>query len=96
MGRGYGRVSPTPGGIRPLQNASAGHSEEEALSLLRGHIANSTELAEGFRADLEGALVDKRYSWKEAFAKNDVFVFEDEEQAYAYAQSLLWDSLFGT
>lgn len=76
-------------------NSSVGHSEEEAVSILREHLTNSTELAGGLRADLGNALVDKTYSWKEAFAENDVLVFEDEAQARIYAKTLLWDSLFG-
>lgn len=77
-------------------NVSVGHSEEEALSVLRAHIKSNAELAEGVREDLQSALFDEDYSWKEAFARNDVISFEHEAQARAYARSLFLEQLFAS
>ena len=75
-------------------SANIGDSEEEAVSALRAHIASNAELAKGIRIDLESALADDQYSWKEAFTRSDVISFDDEMQARTYARSLLWEKLF--
>ncbi|MNL48694.1 hypothetical protein D3C87_1715710 [compost metagenome] len=77
-------------------SAEAGHSEEEAIAILGAHIASNVELANAVRADMERALADGGYSWKDAFIRNDVITFEDEAQARAYAKKLLWTALFET
>jgi hypothetical protein len=73
--------------------ARVGLSEEEGVASLRQHLSASRELSEGFRADLQAALGDPAYSWREALAENDVIVFENEVDAEVYARKLLWSSL---
>ncbi len=74
----------------------AEYSEEEAISILRGDITNNTELAKGLRTELQTALNDRSYSWKEALIEHDVLFIEDEEEARAYAKKILWDTLFAS
>jgi hypothetical protein len=74
-------------------NVNVCDSEADAILALRSHIASSVELSKGILADLEGALVDAGYSWKEAFSRNDVIFFDDEAQAREYARRLLWEKL---
>jgi len=69
--------------------ASIGQSEEEALEALRRHMVQSPELAAGLRSDMQQALADRTYSWREVFAENDVLTIEDEGEARQYAQRLL-------
>lgn len=73
--------------------SSVGHSEEEAMSILRKHIASSIALSQGLRAELEVALEDSDYSWKGALLRHDVLCIDEEDKARAYARRILWDSL---
>ena len=72
----------------------AEYSEQKAISVLRKHLANSVELAEGLRTDLQSAMTEKTYSWKNAFVEHDVLFIETEEEARSYAKKILWDALF--
>ena len=74
-------------------SAGAGHSEE-AISILRKHIANSIEFSQRLRGELVEALDDKGYSWKGALLEHDVLYLDDEDEARAYARRILWDSVF--
>lgn len=75
--------------------ASVGHSEDEAISVLRKDLENSPELAKGVMADLEKAFGDSDYSWREVMAEYDVISTDSEEEAHAYAKKILWSNLFG-
>ena len=70
-----------------------GLSEEEGVASLRQHLSASRELANGFRADLQAAIEDSTYSWREALSKNGVVEIGNEDEAKAYARNLLWPSL---
>jgi len=75
-------------------SASVGQSEEEAVSTLRKHVTSSPELASGLRRELQHALKDVAFSWKQALAEHDVLFTESEEEARVYARKILWESLF--
>jgi len=62
--------------------------------MLRNDLKNSTELFKGLRSDLEKAFSDHNFLWKNAFAENDVFFTDSEEEASYYARKMLWVSLF--
>ncbi|MEV4701648.1 MULTISPECIES: hypothetical protein [Pseudomonas] len=70
-------------------NVAIGHSEGEAVSILRVHLASNPTLFNGVRAHIENALGDESFSWKEALSRNDVVTFEIEEGAREYARELL-------
>ena len=76
-------------------NTSVGHSEDEAISILRNDLANCPELAKGVVADLEKAFGDRDYSWGEVLAEYDVLSTDSEEDARAYAKKILWLALLG-
>lgn len=76
-------------------NTSVGHSEDEAISILRNDLENSSELAKGVQADLEKAFGDGDYSWRDVFATHDVIFADSEEEAHAYAKKILWYNLLG-
>lgn len=75
-------------------NANVGLSEDEAISMLRNDLKNSIELSKGLRSDLEKAFSDRDFLWKDAFAENDIFFTDSEEEASSYAKKMLWTSLF--
>jgi hypothetical protein len=76
-------------------SAAIGHSEDEAISILRRDLENSPELAKGVTTDIEKAFSDKEYSWREVLAEYDVISVENEEDARAYAKNILWSDLLG-
>jgi len=76
-------------------SATIGHSEDEAISILRKDLENSPELAKGVTRDIGNALGDKDYSWKEVLAEYDVISAENEEDARAYAKHILGSNLLG-
>lgn len=76
-------------------STSVGHSEDEAISILRKDLESSPELAKGVMADLEKAFGDRDFSWREVMAEYDVISADSEEEAHAYAKKILWSNLFG-
>ncbi|HDR9204590.1 hypothetical protein WJ24_26840 [Burkholderia vietnamiensis] len=74
--------------------SSAETPEEEAISLLSRNIKNNDVFAFGLRADVERALQDSGYSWKDVLEQYEVAFFDTEEDARSYAKRILWDSLF--
>lgn len=75
-------------------SANGGQSEEEAMSALRKHVASSPELASSLHRELQHALKDVAFSWKQVLAERDVLFTESEEEARVYARKILWESLF--
>jgi len=75
-------------------SASIGQSEDEAISTLQKHIASSPELATGLHRELEQALDDVGFSWKDALSEHDVLFTESEDEARQYARKVLWESVF--
>ena len=75
-------------------SSSAANSEQEAILVLREHMAISAELEHSLRTEIENALHDSNYSWKNSLANYDVFFTENEEDARSYAKRLLWDAVF--
>lgn len=69
-------------------------SEDEAISTLRKHLVDSPQLAEGLHTELQSALNNRDYSWKNVLAEHDVLFAENEEDARTYAKKILWDALF--
>lgn len=69
--------------------ASIGQSEEEAVSALQRHMAESPDLAVGLRDEVRQALVDQAYSWRDVLAEHEVLVVENEDDARQYAKKLL-------
>lgn len=76
-------------------STSVGHSENEAISILRKDLENSPELAKGVMADLEKAFGDSDFSWREVMAEYDVISTDSEEEAHTYAKKILWSNLLG-
>lgn len=72
----------------------AEYSEQEAISTLRRHLTEGAEFSEDLRTELQKALNDETYSWKDVFIENDVVFIETEEEARVYAKKILWDELF--
>jgi hypothetical protein len=64
-------------------------SEQEGIKALREHLAANAEFAAGLRKDVQQALADESYSWREALAEHDVLTIEDEEEARQYGRKLL-------
>lgn len=75
-------------------SAGTGHSEEDAISILRKHIANSIEFSQRLRGKVVEALAYRGYSWKGSLLKHDVLCLDDEDDARTYARRILWDAVF--
>jgi hypothetical protein len=75
-------------------NANIEYSEDEAISVLRKDLKNSTELSDNLKAELEKAFSDKSFSWKNTFSEYDVFFARSEEEASSYARKVLWTPVF--
>ncbi len=74
-------------------NTSVGHTEDEAISILRRDLRNSPELAKDVMTDLEKAFGNRDYSLREMMAKYDVIYVDTEEEAHAYARKILGANL---
>lgn len=64
-------------------------SEQEGIEALREHLAANSEFATGLRREVEQALADDAYSWREAFEEHDVLTIVDEDEARRYGRRLL-------
>lgn len=73
-------------------------SYDEGIADLRKDLKNNPPLASNLRADLQSALNDKDYSWKDAFIESQCEILynvdETEEETRSYAKKILWDGLF--
>ena len=68
-----------------------GSSEEEAISALRKHLAESPEFARDLKAELMLSFDSRHFSWQEVLDANNVLFLETEEAARNYALSILWN-----
>ena len=75
-------------------SANVGHSEEEAVSILRKNLNNSTELFNGLKSDLQKAFIAKNFLWKITFSEHNVFFTDNETEAVLYARKMLWSPFF--
>jgi hypothetical protein len=73
-------------------------SYDEGIADLRKDIAQNLPLAKNLRTDLQSALNDEDYSWKNAFIESQCEALynadETEEEVRSYAKKILWDALF--
>lgn len=77
-------------------SVSVGHSEEEAISLLRAELTGNENLSVGLRSEVARAFDDSSYSWQSALEQSNVLYVDSEEAARSYAKRILWDSLFAS
>lgn len=68
-------------------------TEQEGIKALREHLVANAEFAAGLRREVQQALADTTYSWREAFAEHDVVTIEGEDEARRYARRLLGTAL---
>jgi hypothetical protein len=68
---------------------SNGEPENEAMAMLKKHLAENPALANNLRSELESALNDPSFSWRDALERNDVVVMDSEVEARSYALTLL-------
>jgi hypothetical protein len=64
-------------------------SEEQGIEALREHLAANPEFAVELREEVQQALGDPAYSWRDAFETNNVVSIADEKRARQYAEKLL-------
>ena len=81
--------------LKNYLNVSVGHSEEDAISILRKDLESSPEFSKGVISDLEKAFNDRDYSWREVMAEYDVIYADTEQEAHTYARTILWANLLG-
>ena len=74
-------------------SANLGQTEEESISALQKHLECSLEFTHRLRCELQQALNDMNFSWKDSLAEHDVLFSDNENDAREYAKKLLLDSL---
>lgn len=73
-------------------------SYEEGISALRQDISNDPLLANDLKIELQNALNDQDYSWKDTFIEHQCEILfthdQTEEEVRAYVKKKFWDELF--
>lgn len=73
---------------------AAGLSDEEAISTLKEHLANSPVLRQGLTDEIIRAFADSTFSWKNILIAHNCVYVAREEDACRYARKIFWETIF--
>lgn len=68
-------------------------SDEEAISTLKEHLANSPALRQGLTDEIIRALADSTFSWKNILIAHNCVYVAREEDAFRYAKKIFWETI---
>ena len=84
--------------LRNHFNPATECTTDETIAFLKESLRNNPDFSKGLRVDVENALSDQFFSWKDTFIEHECELLymddETEEEVRSYARKIFWDALF--